>query len=135
MQEFFNLYGAGAPNGLLSMLGMEPGWDLPSIGENFLRSDILFETFYEEMMNRMSSELYEEQFSRWFKDQDGYLCFFAGGESGMFITVQSIQPNNYGLAYTAEMVDATFDENTSTFYITFDIGEHNGHCTIAAIEW
>lgn len=96
--------------------------DLPANKTGFIRTTIKFSDFKESILKYMTEKCYQEQWSEYFEDEDGYFCYDNVGASGIGYKVNSIKKD--GNEYTAD-VTASSEGPDRDVTIKFTLDDNN----------
>jgi len=121
-----------SPDTLLSKLGFNVirnnNEEIKYIDDGYyIKTDVKYSDYKNTMLNYVTEEIFNNEFTEGFKNENGYVWYFNGGASGTKIEVKKvlkIKDNEY----KAEMY---FEEENSSFKVKFSVGDYNGKCVIA----
>ena len=85
----------------------------------------------------MTEEWFENNFTKHYKNVDGYLYFEDVGASGIKTKVESVNlKGDYSdLNYIANVYEINFDESREQGKIEFHIENYNGKCVISYCDF
>ena len=138
LQNFLDLSGVldGSPEGLLVYLGLTTYGVNQEIGEDYyIKTDISYSEYKNKMLQYMTEEMFEEDFTVNYKNVNGILYFFYGGGSGTIFEVESITINENGPGYIANVYNVHFDDSREQETFEFQISDYNGNCVISYCEF
>ena len=138
LQNFLDLSGVldGSPEGLLVYLGLTTYGVNQEIGEDYyIKTDISYSEYKNKMLQYMTEEMFEENFTVNYKNVNGILYFFYGGGSGTIFEVESITINENGPGYIANVYNVHFDDSREQETFEFQISDYNGNCVISYCEF
>ena len=138
LQNFLDLSGVldGSPEGLLVYLGLTTYGVNQEIGEDYyIKTDISYSEYKNKMLQYMTEEMFEEDFTVNYKNVNGILYFFYGGGSGTIFEVESITINEKGPGYIANVYNVHFDDSREQETFEFQISDYNGNCVISYCEF
>ena len=138
LQNFLDLSGVldGSPEGLLVYLGLTTYGVNQEIGEDYyIKTDISYSEYKNKMLQYMTEEMFEEDFTVNYKNVNGILYFFYGGGSGTIFEVESIRINENGPGYIANVYNVHFDDSREQETFEFQISDYNGNCVISHCEY
>lgn len=138
LQNFLDLSGVldGSPEGLLVYLGLTTYGVNQEIGEDYyIKTDISYSEYKNKMLQYMTEEMFEEDFTVNYKNVNGILYFFYGGGSGTIFEVESITTNENGPGYIANVYNVHFDDSREQETFEFQISDYNGNCVISYCEF
>lgn len=138
LQNFLDLSGVldGSPEGLLVYLGLTTYGLNQEIGEDYyIKTDISYSEYKNKMLQYMTEEMFEEDFTVNYKNVNGILYFFYGGGSGTIFEVESITTNENGPGYIANVYNVHFDDSREQETFEFQISDYNGNCVISYCEF
>lgn len=136
IQNYLDLVGAreGSPEGLLVKLGLTKfGENTERADNNYIKTNIKYSDYENKMLNYMTKQWFENNFTNFFKDVNGYLYFFDGGATGLEYKVKSITlKGDYSdLNYIASVDNIHIDDSIENLNIEFHIENNNGKCVIS----
>lgn len=142
LQDYLNLKGilAGSPEELLvylELLTYEDNTEIVReiVDEYYIKTSIPYSEYKNKMLQYMTEQWFESNFTDWFKNKDGYLYYFYGGGSGMIFEVESITINEKGPGYIANVYNVHFDDSREQETFEFQISDYNGNCVISYCEF
>ena len=136
IQNYLNLVGAreASPESLLEELGFKNlGTNAQTIEDNYVKTNIKYSEYKEKMLNYMTEQWFENNFTNYLKNVNGYLYYFNGGGTGMAFEVKSITiKGDYSdLNYIANVDNIHVDDSREQENIEFHIENYNGKCVIS----
>ena len=136
IQNYLDLSGAlaGSPEGLLVKLGLTNfGANTEKSDNNYIKTNIKYSEYKTKMLNHMTEQWFENNFTQLFKNVNGYLYYFDGGATGMTFEVKSITiKGDYSdLSYIANIDNIHIDDSREQENIEFHIENYNGKCVIS----
>lgn len=136
IQNYLDLVGAreGSPEGLLVKLGLTNfGANTEKADNNYIKTNIKYSEYKAKMLNYMTEQWFENNFTNFFKNVNGYLYFFDGGATGMAFEVKSITlKGDYSdVNYIANVDNIHIDDSKEQENIEFHIENYNGICVIS----
>lgn len=135
LQDYLELKGiyAGSPGELLNKLGFEDlEIDDDIIIEDFYKkTNIRYEDYKNKMLNYMTEECLENNFTEFLGEANGDLYCFNGGASRISFEIESI--NEKGENYIANVYELDFEGTRSgeVKNFKFGIADYNGKCVIS----
>lgn len=136
IQNYLDLVGVqqGSPEALLETLGFtDLGVNTEKTDDNYIKTNNKYSDYKTKMLDYMTEQWFENNFTRFFKNVNGYLYYFDGGATGLEYEVKSITlKGDYSdLDYIAD-VDIVYDEdNREQLNMEFHIENYNGKCVIS----
>ena len=136
IQVYLDLVGAceGSPEGLLVKLGLTSfGANTEKADNNYIKTSIKYLDYKTKMLNYMTEQCFENNFTKFFKNINGYLYYFDGGATGLEYKVKSITiKGDYSdLNYIANVENILLDDSREELNIEFHIENNNGKCVIS----
>ena len=136
IQNYLDLVGAreGSPEGLLVKLGLTNfGANTEKADNNYIKTNIKYSDYKTKMLNYMTEQWFENNFTKSFKNVNGYLYYFDGGATGLEYEVKSITiKGDYSdLNYIANVDNIHLDDSREQLNIEFHIENNNGKCVIS----
>ncbi len=136
IQNYLDLVTAreGSPEGLLVKLGLTNfGTNTEKADNNYIKTNIKYSDYKAKMLNYMTEQWFEKNFTKHLKDVNGYLYFDDVGASGEKTEVESISiKGDYSdLSYIAHVFDVHFDDSKESRNIEFHIENYNDKCVIS----
>ena len=142
VQKYYDIIGAGTPNGVLTALGFEKSKvylnNPKKIEENndvrYVETEVDYSDFEKEIKSIMSEKLYDEKYgdNKLFKNQNGKVYCFDGGMTGTEIKVETVKEIEKNV-YEVEMyLDYETSKEESKSKVTFV--EENGKLVIDSVE-
>lgn len=136
IQNYLDLVGAreGSPEGLLVKLGLTSfGTNTEKADNNYIKTNIKYSDYKAKMLNYMTEQWFENNFTKSFKNVNGYLYYFDGGATGLEYEVKSITiKGDYSdLNYIANVDNIHLDDSRDQLNIEFHIENYNGKCVIS----
>ena len=85
----------------------------------------------------MTEEWFENNFTKSYKNVNGYLYFFDGGATGMNFEVESvnIKGDYSNLNYIANVYNISVDDSKELEYVEFHITNYNEQCVISYCDY
>ena len=140
IQNYLDIVGAleGSPIGLLTKLNMgryTAGRE--NEGDNYLKTDIKYSEYKAKMLNYMTEEWFENNYTELLKNEDGYVSIFDGGATGMVFEVKDITlKGDYSdSSYIADIDIVNLDDSREQDNIEFHIENYNGKCVISYCDF
>lgn len=137
LQSYLDLVGykEASPEQLLVKLGlMEYGeYNNQELTEdNYKKTNVKYVDYKNKMLEYMSEELFDSNFTSFYKEQDGYLYFFDGGATGLTFEVESVSlKGDYSdLIYIGKVYNIAINGTKSSANLEFHIQNNNGKCII-----
>ena len=89
------------PVTILETLGITKNYDYSNEKEEanksgFIKTTVNFSTFKNAMLKYMTEECYQKQWEDYFENEDGYLCYYNVGASGIAYKVNTIKSTENG---------------------------------------
>ena len=89
------------PVTILETLGITKNYDYSNEKEEanksgFIKTTVNFSTFKNAMLKYMTEECYQKQWEDYFENEDGYLCYYNVGASGIAYKVNTIKSTKNG---------------------------------------
>lgn len=136
IQNYLDLRGAleSSPEGLLVKLGLTSfEANTEKSDDNYIKTNIKYSEYKNKMLNYMTEQWFEDNFTKLFKNVNGYLYYFDGGATGMTFEVESITiKGDYSdLRYIASVYNIYIDDSKEQEDIEFHIENYNGKCVIS----
>ena len=136
IQNYLELVGAreGSPEGLLVKLGLTNfGTNTEKADNNYIKTNIKYADYKTKMLNYVTEQWFENNFTKSFKNVNGYLYYFDGGATGLEYEVKSITiKGDYSdLNYIANVDNIHLDDSREQLNIEFHIENNNGKCVIS----
>ena len=136
IQNYLDLVGAreGSPEGLLVKLGLTNfGANTEKADDNYIKTNIKYSDYKAKMLNYMTEQWFENNFTKLFKNVNGYLYYFDGGATGLEYEVKSvtIKGDYSDLNYIANVDNIHLDDSREQLNIEFHIENNNGKCVIS----
>lgn len=142
LQNYLNLKGilAGSPEELLvylELLTYEDNTEIVReiVDEYYIKTSIPYSEYKNKMLQYMTEEMFEEDFTVYYKNVNGILYFFCGGGSGTIFEVESITINENGPGYIANVYNIHLDDSREQETFEFQISDYNGNCVISYCEF
>ena len=136
IQNYLDLVGAseGSPEGLLVKLGLTSfGENTENADNNYIKTNIKYSEYKAKMLNYMTEKWFENNFTKFFKNVNGYLYYANVGATGMEYEVKSITiKGDYSdSSYIANVDNIYLDDSREQENIEFHIENYNGKCVIS----
>lgn len=136
IQNYLDLVGAreGSPEGLLVKIGLTTfGANTEKADNNYIKTNIKYSDYKAKMLNYMTAQWFENNFTKSFKNVNGYLYYFDGGATGLEYEVKSvtIKGDYSDLNYIANVDNIHLDDSREQLNIEFHIENYNGKCVIS----
>ena len=140
IQNYLDLKGAsaGSPEGLLVKLELTSyGQYKDRTDDNYIKTNIKYSDYKSKMLNYMTEQWFENKFTNYYKNIDGYLYFFDGGATGMSFDVESVNIKGAysDLNYIANVYNIHIDESKELEHVEFHIADYNGKCVISYCDY
>lgn len=129
IQDYLNIIGSkeGSPSSVLDYLKLK-GKESTARKEGYLKTDIKYSKFKKSILEYITERCFKEEFSEAFIEEDGYVCYFNGGATGVGYEVNSITKVN-DKTYNAKAVWMQ-EESKEDVSFEFGIENSNGKCVI-----
>ena len=138
LQNYLELIGIreGSPEGLLVKLGLcnySDYDDSEKTSDNYIKTNIQYSEYKEKMLNYVTEEWFNTEFTKEYKDVDGVLYFLDGGATGLEFEVKdiTIKGDSSDLSYIANVYNIHVDESKELENIEFHIANKDGKCVIS----
>ena len=136
IQEYLNLKGiyVGSPEGLLVKLGLISYEENSQIdSDNYVKTTIKYADYKNKMLDYMTEECFNINFTKYFKDVNGYLYYQEVGATGINYEVDSITLKGAysDSSYIASVYNINVDDSKELENIEFHIEDDNGKCVIS----
>ena len=134
IQEYLYIYGiyTGVPSELLDHLGFKD-FRIGNSVDNYYKTNIKYSEYKDKMLNYMTEKWFKDNFTRFYKNIDGYLYCFDGGGDGLYFKVKDITlKGDYSdLNYIAKVDEELYEGSYEEENIEFHIENNNGKCVIS----
>lgn len=129
VQDYLNIIGSkeGSPSAVLDYLKLK-GKESTARKEGYLKTDIKYSKFKKAILEYITERCFKEEFSEVFIEEDGYVCYFNSGATGVGYEVNSITMVN-DKTYNAKAVWIQ-EESKEDVNFEFGIENSNGKCII-----
>lgn len=136
IQNYLDLIGAaaGSPENLLVKLGLTSfNQYTDRTDDNYIKTNIKYSDYKNKMLNYMTEQWFENNFTNYHKNVNGSLYFFDGGATGMNFDVESVSlKGDYSdSSYIANVYNIHMDDSKELEHIEFHIENYNGKCVIS----
>lgn len=138
LQEYLNLAGVreGGSSALLLRLNLCTNSDIANEvirDDGYVKTNIQYDDYKNAMLNYVTEDWFENRFSGGFKNENGILCYNAGGGTGIEFEVESINiKGEYSdSAYIGNVYNIALDGSKTMENIEFHIANENGKCVIS----
>lgn len=129
---------SGSPEGLLVKLGLANyGQYNNKTNDNYIKTNIKYSDYKNQMLDYMTEEWFENNFTKSYKNVNGYLYFFDGGATGMNFEVESvnIKGDYSNLNYITNVYNISVDDSKELEYVEFHITNYNEQCVISYCDY
>lgn len=135
LQNYLDLVGTqeGSPEELLIKLGLTSyGSNTEILDNGYIKTNIKYSEYKYKMLNYMTEQTFENHFTNYFKDINGYLYYLSGGATGTLTVVDSIEAKgDYSSStYIADVHSVNDDGSKEQYSFEFHISNYNGNCVI-----
>ena len=138
LQVYLELIGCqeGSPAALLEKLDLLDNISNNNItSDGYIKTDIKYSEYKNKLLNYMSEGCFNENFTSLYKNENGLLCYFDGGATGVETKVDSVElKSNTENTYVASVYDINLDDSKNYYSVEFTIDNKNGKCIIASCK-
>ena len=138
LQNYLDLQGSkqGAPSALLQKLNLlGTTLDYNEVTEDgYVKTDIKYSDYKTAMLNYVTEEWFNKNFTEEFKEINGLLYYLNSGATGNEYQVDSIRPKSNTM-YIGEIYRINIDGSREKQSIDFAIENYNGKCVISYCDY